>query len=106
MVMNSSDDTIGQLHQDALDDLMMAVELAPTSAKYIHSIGLAHQQVGDDNLCLMRTISNQVVLFLVQMGNTDLALKFFEKALSLDGKHVRDLETHPSHFPLILWLVR
>ena len=54
----------------------------------------------------MRTISNQVVLFLVQMGNTDLALKFFEKALSLDGKHVRELETHPSHFPLILWLVR
>ena len=54
----------------------------------------------------LHEMSDQGALFLVQMGNTDLALKFFEKALSLDGKHVRDLETHPSHFPLILWLVR
>lgn len=41
----------------------------------------------------LHEMSDQGALFLVQMGNTDLALKFFEKALSLDGKHVRDIDT-------------
>jgi len=67
-----------KLHEEALKNLKQAAALDPKSPRYIHSIGLAYQQ----------------------MNNIQKALEQFERALRLDPKHM------PSRYHAGLMLYR